>query len=85
MQPNKSEEFFQHLETTVVVFRHTVTHKAVHAIKFYCKLSIVEYQWRNYHPRSLRNAGGPDEKGAKNFRTNYSIHGRFLFEFAQLR
>ena len=41
-------------------------------------------QWRNYRPRSPRNAGGPDEMGAQNFRTNNSTHGRFLFEFVKI-
>ena len=44
------------------------------------KIFINRAQWRNYRPRSPRNAGGPDEMGAQNFRTdNYSTHGRFFW------
>ena len=28
---------------------------------------FVQYQWRNYRPRSPRNAGGPDKMGGPKF------------------
>ena len=42
-------------------------------------------QWRNYRPAApAMRGGGPRRDGGPNFRTkNYSIHGRFLFEFVK--
>ena len=59
-------------------------------------VEMFKTQWRNYRPRSPRNAASPDEEGAQNFRTNnskmvdfrlilYKLTNVIIFEDSSLR
>ena len=64
---------FNHSNGIFIIFRIAPT-----------QILMFFQQWRNYRPRSPRNAGGPDEKGAQNFKTTNLLNGRFLFGLGKL-